>query len=266
MPSGRVETDNPESIGLRNAGALSRPAAMGVSLLFAPPSRPSVPDIEALLSVGEHSAPTARISYRPPDEEGWLELLASGLTFNISGLSPAIGAAPMAVQHVYGFAHQPELDGLEAIGLVPSDHIAGGGTMPPVVRTLVGLATALSLQLPVTAIAWHSAGTVMEPGYFTRIVTSWLSGGAFPALGLAALVSAADGSITSHGLEVFCGQEFQLEAGQNGASADSVKLALRVADHLVRRGPVKSPTSIEGTALLAEPSQVGKLVWIWRQD
>lgn len=265
MPSGGVETDDPVSFGLRNAGPGSHPAVMGVSLLFAPSSRPSVAEIESLLHGGGAGAPTARISHRPPAQEGWLELLASGLTFDLSGLAPALPTELPASRHFYGFDAVPIVNGLEAVRLAPSGHIAGGAMMPPVVRTAVGLAAALSLHLPVSAVAWHSAGTVMEPGYFARVVMNWLGGGAFPALGLSALVEAEDGSVVSQGLEAFCGQEFQLEPGQGEARADTVKLALRVADHLVRRGPVTAPAPIEGTGLLAEPSQVGKLVWIWRQ-
>ncbi|WP_395395065.1 hypothetical protein WBP07_06850 [Novosphingobium sp. BL-8A] len=223
--------------------------------------------MNALFVVGEAGAPPARISHRPPSAQGWLELLASGLTFDMSGLAPGEAASlPFDQPHFHGFEVVPELELLKGIELVPGGHIAGGGTMPPVLRTLAGLSAALALQLPVSAVAWHSAGTVMAPAYFARMVMNWLSGGVFPALGLAALVQAEDGSIASQGLAAFCGQEFQLEPRRDEHRTDTVKLALRVADHIVRRGPLTVPGPIEGTGLFAEPSQVGKLVWIWRQS
>ncbi len=265
MPSGCVQTDDRVSFDFRNAAGQANPASTGASLLFAASSRPSIDDVEALLSSGDAGAPVARISHRPAAEQGWLELLASGLTFDISGLRPADPLPPLDLHHFYGFETNPRLESLEAVELVPGGHIAGGGAMPPVVRTLAGLSAALALQMPVAAVAWHSAGTVMAPAYFARVVMNWLSGGAFPALGLATLVPAEDGTISSQGLATFCGQEFKLEAASGEHRPDVMKLALRVADHIVRRGPLTVPGLIEDTGFFAEPLQAGKLVWVWRR-
>ncbi|WP_132385788.1 hypothetical protein [Novosphingobium sp. PhB165] len=250
-------------------GAERRPGSSvtGVSLLFSAGKRPSVEDIERLLGGGDGSAPAARITHKPPREQGWLELLSSGLTFDLSGLAPANPASGAEIRHAYGFDAVPEMGALEAVEIVPGGHIAGGSTMLPVVRTLAGLAADLALQLPVSAVAWHSAGTVMAPGYYARMVMNWLGGGAFPVLGLTALVPAEDGSIASQGLAAFSGQEFQLEAAEGERRADTVKLAIRVVDHIVRHGPLTTPGPIDGApGLFAEPSQVGKVVWIWRQN
>lgn len=213
----------------------------------------------------------ARISHRPVDDPSWLELLASGLTFDMSGLAGAERQPPCEprrdFRHAYGFENPLDPGELEAVELVPGGHIAGGSAMPPVVRTLVGLAAGLALQMPVVAVGWHSAGTVMAPAYFARMVMNWLRGGAFPALGLAALIESDDGTIASQGLTTFSGQEFQIQPGAAKAGADSVKLALRIADHIVRHGPITEPGPVDGVpGLYAEPSRIGKRVWIWRQD
>ncbi len=264
MPIVTVETDQPVSLDVLTCEGPVRHSEGGVSLLFEAGCRPSADDMARLFDGG---GSTARISHRPRQDEGWLELLSSGLTFDLSGLKPGAGSPVPAPQHVYGFEQSaPRFQALEAVEIAPGRHIAAGRAMLPVVRTLAGLAAGLALQAPVVAVAWHSAGTAMAPAYFARIVMNWLGGGAFPALGLAALVPAPDGSVASQGLAAFTGQEFQLEAAQGEARAETIKLAIRVADFLVRHGAMTRSGPIEGgNGLFAEPSQVGNLVWIWRQ-
>lgn len=264
MPTIAVETDDPVSLEIPSSEGPSRLSDGGVSLLFEMGSRPTADDIAGVLESG---GVLARISHRPKNDEGWLELLSSGLTFDMSGLAPQARSSSLPVRHVYGFEQPvPDFARLEGVEIAPGRHIAAGRAMLPVVRTLAGLAAGMALQLPVAAVVWHSAGTVMAPAYFARIVMNWLGGGAFPALGLAALVPAPDGSVASQGLAAFTGQEFQLEAQSGEARAETIKLAIRVADYLVRHGVVMRPGLIEGGGgLFAEPSQVGNLVWIWRQ-
>lgn len=241
----------------------------GLSLLFPTGTRPTVQDIVRLFETSAASGLAARISHIPQSEQGWVEILASGLTFDLRGLAPGQPASPAQGDEPrfrYGFEGALDADELEAIELVPSGHIAAGAGLLPVLRTMAGLAANLALHLPVAAVAWHSAQTLMEPRYFSRIVLNWLSGGAFPALGLTALVPAGDGSIASSGLAHFTGQEMQLEGRADEPQADTVKLAIRLIDYLVREGRLDAPHTIEAgdTTLLAEPSQVGRLVLVWR--
>ncbi|WP_235037490.1 MULTISPECIES: hypothetical protein [unclassified Novosphingobium] len=240
----------------------------GLSLLFRPGTRPGAQDIARLIESSHAAGLLARVSHMPAPEEGWLELLASGLTFDMRGLAPAAPVPITTPGYMYGFEGEDGMDGLcEAVELLPSGHIAAGGTLQPVLRTLMGLAADLALNLPVAGVAWAPAQTLMEPRYFSRMVLGWLSGGAFPALGLTTLVRGADGSIASQGLAHFTGQEMQMEGRAGESPADTVKLAIRVVDHLVRQGRIAEPLRI-GTgpgALLAEPSQVGNLVLVWRE-
>lgn len=107
----------------------------------------------------------------------------------------------------------------------------------------------------------------MEPGYFARIALNWLSGGAFPALGLTAVSQTDEGSVVSHGLAYFTGQELVVEPLKNESPADTVKLAVRLIDYFVRYGPIDKPQPLEGPTgerLLAEPVEGGRQVWIWR--
>jgi hypothetical protein len=74
---------------------------------------------------------------------------------------------------------------LEAVTLQPGPHLVEGATMLPVVRTLAGLAAALSELPGVQAVAWHPAQSWYAPQFFRNSVTRWLEGGAFPGLNLA---------------------------------------------------------------------------------
>lgn len=240
-------------------------------LLFPPGTRPAAETLVDLVATGAATGLSARVSHRPEPDAGWLELLASGLTFDVRGLAPAAAAPALAVHglasHRLGFNGEPDLAGHEAIALVPSGHIVAGVGLQPVLRTMMGMAAGFALGLPASAVSWGPAGTLMEPRTFARMVLDWLAGGAFPALGLTALLRAEDGSIASRGLSQFIGQEMQMEGRAGESPQDTAKLAIRVIDHLVREGRVLEPRRIGAgpDALLAEPSQVGRLVLVWRE-
>lgn len=239
----------------------------GISLYFRRGSRPSTEAISALIEATANADIMARITHRPPPQEGWLELLASGLTFDLTGLAPAKSATSGDILQYHGFDETPRCEELEAVELSPGGHIAGGSGLLPVNRTMVGLATSLSLKLPVAAIGWRSAQTLMEPRYFAQIIVNWLAGGAFPALGLTALLRSEDGSISTKGLSRFVGREMQLEGAVEETPSDTLKLAIRMVDYLVRQGAFAEPRVIDSPRgkLLLEPSQGGKQVWVWRQ-
>lgn len=270
-----VNTTGPDILephSRRDDGRLGSAPRNGVSLFFPAGQRPSAQAIAGLLAAepgtGSGGDVTARISHRPPDRDGWVELLANGLTFDLVGLAPALPAPQTEIVQEHGFDGACCLEGLETVELVPGGHIVGGARLLPVIRVLAGLAASLALKLPVAAVGWQSAQTVMEPRYFAQVVVNWLAGGAFPTLGLTALLRAEDGSIASRGLARFSGQEMQLEAAAGETPSDSLKLAIRVVDFLVRQGKLAAPREIDSPRgrLLAEPSQTGRQVWVWRQN
>ena len=239
----------------------------GISLLFAAGSRPTVGDIETLLDVQASAGQTARISHRPEDEHGWLELLASGLTFDLRGLAPGRAAPLPDASHVYGLSVDQSAAALEAVALLPGPHIAGGAALLPVVRTLLRLGASLAMELPVTAVCWNPAGAWMDPKYFTRIMFSWLSGGPFPALGLTALLPHADGGVRSAGLDFFIGQELHLGRRDSEEGPDTLKIAGRIIDRLVAHGPLQRAETFagaDGELLLAEPSADGRRIMVTR--
>lgn len=239
-----------------------------LSLLFRAGERPTADQIAQLLDNLHSSGSVGLASYRPDPDAGWLEILAGGLTMDMVGLAPAVPTATPETRDLFGFEEQLCVEGCQPVGILPSAHVASGAALQPVLRAMMGLAANLVLNLPVTAVHWGPAQTLMDPRYFAHLMLNWLSGGAFPALGLIALARREDGSVVSKGLSYFIGQEMQLVGKEGESDAIASKLAVRVVDHLVRYGRMMERNVI-GTgadALLIEPSQVGKLLLVWRGE
>ncbi len=205
----------------------------------------------------------------PTDDRGnWMELLTSGLTYDLAGLPPGEPAIIPKARHIFGMTREETARGAEALELTPGPHLQSGAALMPVVRAMVGLGCELT-QLPgVVALCWHSAGTWMSPAYFTRMVEQWLIGGAFPALGLTALKRTADGGVESEGLAFLLGRECRIEPDISVSPADSAKLAIRIIHHLMDGNRIDAPTMLtgpNGEHLRVEPSTNGRFVQVWRK-
>ncbi|MEO7738830.1 MAG: hypothetical protein ABIS10_05965 [Novosphingobium sp.] len=209
----------------------------------------------------------SRISSQRGRAEGWVEVLASGMTFDLAGLEPGPPLAAPDARHFFGLPRDTGNIRSEAIALSPGPHLAGAGAMLPVVRTMACVASALAIELEALAVCWEPAGSWMDPQYFSRVIDGWCAGGAFPALGLTGIERTQDGGVESDGLSFFVGQELRIESRRGESAADTVKLAARVIDHLVSNGAIFAREPLVGPggeALLAEPSTDGKLLRVWR--
>lgn len=207
------------------------------------------------------------ISHRPSDSEGWLELLSSGLTFDLAGLAPEQAAPMPRVSQYLGLPENLAAFDFEALVLRPGPHLAGAGSMMPVVRVMLAVAAQLAETFGARGICWHPAETCMEAGYFSRVVEDWLFGGAFPGLGLTAIQERADGSLVSSGLSFFIGQEVAVPNLRGEPTSEAVKLAVRAIDYLVNEGPLREFQHLDvpdGGSVTAEPSGDGSLVLIRR--
>jgi hypothetical protein len=250
-------------------GAKAEP---GLSLLFTPGHRPTAAEVrglaERMAAAGDRLGGFA-LGHQPDEAAGWLELLVSGLSFDLTGLPPAPPERAPARCHTFGL-DGPELpDDLEAVRLMPSPHIIGGAALPPVVRTITALAAALAQLDHVRAVCWHPAGTVTETALFVRIIGAWLEGGPFPSLGLTALVRDDNGGWRSEGLAFFTGQELRIEPDAKSAPSEARKLAVRLIHRLVEQGPIKAVGELlgpDGSLLDVEPSLDGRLLRIWRRS
>lgn len=239
----------------------------GISLMFDAGHRPRAAHIVAALEIvpGQSAAAQfgpAHVSHLPNSEEGWVELVASGLVFDLTGLAPAEGLA--AGPAAFRFGLEPGVGGdWEAVDLLPGPHIAGGQAMMPVVRVMAGLAARLAAALCARAVCWRPSGSWMAPDYFGRIVAGWLAGGPFPALGLTAFERTAAGEVRSAGLAFFTGQELLMRPLEGEAPVDTIKLATRLVDWLVQAGAPAGAGRVDlpgGESVDLFPSDDGRLI------
>ena len=237
----------------------------GLAMLFAAGDRPALAEIRDMLDAPELAGFGASLSFYPEPEEGWAEVLVNGLTFDLAGLAPfKPGSYPEPSTH---FGTKQETGALEAITIVPGDHIRTSMPVMPLVRAMTALIANLSLPLEAKGVLWAPARTLMEPGYFARVIMNWQSGGVFPALGLTAIDHCEDGSAVTSGLSYFIGQEALIQSGPGEDRAATAKLAIRVVDYLVANGPVERLRALSGIAdepLTAVPAEDGQLVRIVR--
>ena len=243
------------------------------SLLFAAGARP---DREAVRELARRDGgfsisldPLAE-SAPPPaagDAETWLELLASGLTFDLMGLTPGPAALTPPAHHAFGLPEDMPHGQFEAVSLRPGPHLVGGQTMVPVIRCLAWLAGRLAALPDTRAVAWHPARCWSAPQPFRAGVQRWVEGGAFPGLSLAALSDSPDGALQSEGLALFVGQELRIEPELAEDRAAAAKLALRLLHWMVEMGPVAAAQPLlgpDGADLRLEPSVNRRFVRVWK--
>jgi hypothetical protein len=241
----------------------------GFSLIFDPGFRPDATTIAQHLAKDSDAAKAFTISFTPNPPQDWVELLSHGLTFDLTGLAPGEGKTLPDIAHAYGLAQsitQAITQG-ESVTIAPGRHLSGGQNLLPVVRAMADIALGLSRLPGLQAICWGAAQTALSPDYFRRAIGAWLDGGAFPALGLTALVRDPSGAMLSHGLSFFTGQELRIDPilARNPAAAG--KIAIRLIHSLVSGWTVQSPEEIagpEGQRLGVEPSANGREIRVWQ--
>jgi hypothetical protein len=217
------------------------------------------PDAAAVRALAE-STEAFSISHDPDAADGsgegnWLELLINGLTFDLHGLAGGTAAGMPVLRHKFGLEAAP--DTAEAVSLAVGPHLTGGESMMPIVRSQLALALRLAALPGLVAVAWTPAKTAMAVNYFAPLVSAWLEGGPFPALGLTAFTLALDGGLQSEGLAFLIGQELRLEPELTEDGVAATKLAVRLVNDLVEHGEVTERlemTGPDGAPLVLEPS------------
>lgn len=205
-----------------------------LSLVFEPGRRP---DAASLLALGDGDGPGTRftITHMAPAEDGWVELLASGLTFDCAGLAGGPpGTAPPAGT-LLGLLDAPAG---ETLTLAAGPHLDDAPGMQPVIRTLAGIGVRLCTLPGVLSAVWRPAQAWMTPVYFQKVVGKWLAGGPFPALGLTTLERAGDGAIYTRGLALMTGQELRFSPDARLGAADVARIAVRLVHALIDADPV----------------------------
>ena len=203
---------------------------------FAPGHRPTAQDVARLAS---RPAETTKhsVSLMPEPDEGWLELIAMGLTFDVSGLAPLEQAEARCADHHFGLEAGVADQTYETVRLAAGPHLSGARQMLPVLRILAGLGAELARLPGLRAVGWETAASRMSPAYFMSAVRAWLVGGAFPALGLTAFRRMPSGAMLSQGLTLFTGYEVLVDPREGEAIQETAKLAARVVHILIQSGP-----------------------------
>ncbi|WP_206240360.1 hypothetical protein [Novosphingobium terrae] len=207
--------------------AALEPVPSGVALLFAEGQRPTIEDVDRLiteLSAGQMLS----AGYRDEAIPGRLELVCRGLTFDLGGLAPASAAPLPTVTQNIGLGD--DLPQVEAVTLMAGRHLEDGAHLPPVLRTHLEVALALAALPGLQAMMWAPSGVMMSPAHCVQTIRAWLDGGPFPAPGLVALLREEDGTLLSHGLSFFAPYQLRVEAADECREAQE-----EIASALVRR-------------------------------
>lgn len=228
--------------------------------------RGHAPDAEAvagLLEKGGEASGIFTITHRCETGD-CLEILASGLTFDLSGLDGA--APPPLVKTHYGVAHDIDTASFSWIRLSPGEHLSGGRAQVPVVRVMAAVVLALLELQGAAGVVWEPARTIMSADHFRRIVPGWLKGGAFPGLGLTALIRDTSGAVHTEGLRFFAGLELRIDPLLTKQPGLAGKIAVRLIHSLVEGWKVNAPVEVEGPdgeILGIAPEENGTILKVW---
>lgn len=263
--------------GAANISQSQRAHHAELHLLFAPGKRPDLSAVRAFAG----RLPAVTVSHAPAPEDmshaemtwpgqlHWVELLRDGLTFDCSGLAPGPAAPLPSFAHRFDLPALPGPEDGETLVLRPGPHLAEGGFSLPLARGLLALGCEFARQFDdLLAVGWGPAGTAIGRRFFESVVSAWLEGGPFPALGLTAFAETADDAIESVGLAHWIGQELRIEPPLSADRVAATRLGIRLVNHLVLAGGLSEDDRIvapDGTRLLLRPSRNRSVVSVWRE-
>jgi hypothetical protein len=219
---------------------------------------------------GEYgSAPAAAPAAADAQAQVWLEVLREGLTFDLRGLAPGPHGAAPAISHRFDFSASHSQDALEVLTITPGPHLAGGERSIPVLKGMLGLARDLAQHFEdLLAVVWEPSRSAIGRRFFESVITAWLEGGAFPALGLTAFEQVEDGALQTVGLSYWIGQELRMEPPLTSDKVAATRLGVRLVNQLVIVGGLETSERIiapDGTRLVMRTSRNGDFVRVWRE-
>lgn len=246
-------------------------------LLFAKGKRPGRSAIRAF-AVRQRSVGLSHdLRSADPDSEAtgsapppiFAELLCDGLTFDLAGLTPGPSSPFPQVAHRFDLPELPLEAGHEALAIRPGPHLLAGARSMPVVRAMLALARDLVLCFDdCLAVVWGPSGSAIGRRFFESVVSAWLDGGPFPALGLTAFTPTADGALESVGLEFWIGQELRIEPPLSQDRVAATRLGIRLVNQLVLAGRLTTNDRIiapDGSPLLLRPARDRAVISVWRE-
>ena len=171
--------------------------------------------------------------------------------------------------HLFDLPELPAPADHEGLTLRPGPHLVAGRNSMPVMRALLGLACEMVRHFEdLVAVSWSPAGTVMGRRFFESVISGWLEGGPFPALGLTAFAETADGALESTGLDFWIGQELRIEPPLSTDRVAATRLGIRLVNHLVLAGGLEADDRIiasDGTPLALRPSRNRAIISVLRE-
>ena len=176
------------------------------------------------------------------------------------------GEAGPGAAHYFGLAPD-DIEGAARLALVPVRTQTASESPLALIRAASRIALDLSGIAGCRAVGWTPAQSAMDPAYFRSVAGQWLQGGAFPALGLVALLEDEAGNLSTLGLATICGQELVLAAEAAPAKVERARIAIRMIDHLVSAGPMPRGEALEidGFGMFeARPDETGKKIYLRR--
>lgn len=248
----------------------------GIYLLFEAGTRPDRDRVQSFVA----SHPQHGISFDPANSASevadgadpreatlsWLELLSSGLTFELSGIAPGQSLDMPIAGQLFDIKDANGPMEWEAVCLAPGAHLSGGERALPVIRVMMALARDLVSHFEtLAAVAWMPASAMIGRRYFDSTVSAWLSGGPFPAPGLAAFNASEGGSLRSVGLAHFIGQEIVIDPLLANDRLAATRLASRIVNQLVLTGKLSEREDIiapDGSRLVMTPEAGGAEVHV----
>jgi hypothetical protein len=157
----------------------------------------------------------------------------------------------------------------EVVSLRPGPHLAGGAGSAPVLRTMLALARDFTRHFSdLVAIFWPPSRSAIGRRFFESVVTAWLEGGAFPALGLTAFEETSDGALQTIGLELWIGQELRIEPPLAADKIAATSLGVRLINQLVILGGLKGSERIlapDGSLLVMQTLPDSRLIRVKRE-
>jgi hypothetical protein len=223
--------------------------------------------VELAVADGEPRAPGPRSA--GAQDEMWLELLRDGLTFDLRGLAPGPCSVAPPIIHRFDFAPGEGEHQLEALAILPGPHLAGGERSMPVMKAMLALARDLTQHFPdLLAIHWAPSHSAIGRRFFESVITAWLDGGAFPALGLTAFEETHDGALQSIGLADWIGQEVRIEPPLTNDKIAATRLGVRLVNQLVIVGGLDESERIiapDGTRLVMQTSRNSQFIRVRRE-
>ncbi len=118
------------------------------------------------------------------------------------------------------------------------------------------------------AVCWGPSRSVIGRRYFESVVSAWLDGGPFPALGLTAFGEMPDGALQSVGLAFWIGQELRIEPPLSRDKVAAARLGVRLVNQLVLTGGITDDERIiapDGSPLVLRASRDRALISVWRE-